>query len=183
VNHRSVDPAPPRKTNPLVWIVVGVLGLFLMAVIAMVAGGIFIAKKAGDMAANSKVSMEADMNAKALVLKGPDGTVRFGDSATLPDWLPVYPRAKAQSAGTQTSDSQESGMVMITTSDSPQKVIHFYQAAFKTAGITDAQNSSATLGGVVTAVVAGKSADGKRSARITATDGNTKVGITYAGKT
>jgi hypothetical protein len=204
-----------------------------MLVIAVVAGGLFIAKKAGDLAANpglaavklmvaanpeielvsaddangvvtirekktgktisvnfdqirngridfegdgQKVSMQADTKGNAVVLSAPGGAVRLGEGAKLPDWLPVYPGATAQSIGTQSSEAQESGMVVLTTSDPPKKVIEFYQGALNRAGITGATSG--------TGIVSGQTPDRKRSVQVTVTttEGKTTAGVTYASK-
>jgi hypothetical protein len=75
-------------------------------------------------------------------------------------------------------------MVMLTTSDSAQKVIEFYRAAFKKAGIMDVKSNSATVNGAVTGMIGGQTADEKRSAQVTVTtsDGKTNAAITYEGK-
>ena len=45
-------PAASKKTNPLVWVLVGILGLFLVIGMVVIAGGIFVAKKVQDAASN-----------------------------------------------------------------------------------------------------------------------------------
>jgi hypothetical protein len=236
-------PAPPtKKTNPIVWILAAVVGLFLLIGIAVVAGGLFLAKKASDMAANpglatmklmiaanpeielvssdedkgtvtirekktgkvltvnfdqiregklsfeqdgEKISMEASSKGNGVEIKGPEGTIQLGGDARLPDWLPAYPGAEAKAVGTQASTSKEqSGMVVFTTTDAPEKVLEFYQAALKKAGIADVSNTTATTSGKIAGMLSGKSEDNRRFAQVLfgTEEGKTSASITYTNK-
>lgn len=48
----NAAPGGPKKTSPLVWILGAIFGLILIAGIAVIIGGYFIAKKVGDYASN-----------------------------------------------------------------------------------------------------------------------------------
>jgi hypothetical protein len=236
------SPAPAKKSNALIWILVAVVGLFMLAGIVVVAGGLFLAKKASDMASNpgmaavklmvaanpevelvstnegrgtvtirekktgkvltvnfdqiregkltfeqdgEKVSMEASSKGDGVEIKGPDGTLRLGGDAKLPDWLPAYPGAQSKAVGTQASSSKEhSGMVVFTTTDPPEKVLEFYQAALKKAGIAEAANTTATTNGKLAGMLAGKSEDERRFAQVLfgTEEGKTSASITYTSK-
>src|SRR3954454_6834611 len=101
-------PAPPKKTSPILWIIVGILGFFMAAGLAIIAGGLFVAKKAHDAAVNpapatakikqGKLTFEGS-TPNGIDMTGSDGsTVQIGANAStkLPDWLPVYPGSSAQ---------------------------------------------------------------------------------------
>jgi hypothetical protein len=238
----SAPPDLPKKTNPLVWILAGVLGLFVLIAIVAIAGGLFLAKKASDMTANpglsavklmvaanpdvevvssdeakgtitirekktgkvvtvnfdeiedgritfqqdgEKVSIETSAKGEGVDIKGAGGTVRLGGDARLPDWLPAYPGATAKaSAAHSDSATEQSGMVVFTTSDAPQKVLDFYQDALKKAGITDLSNTTTTADGKLAGMLMGQSPDQRRSAQVLfgADDGKTSATITYSGK-
>src|SRR5687768_8244029 len=72
----SAPPDLPKKTNPLVWILAGVLGLFVLIAIVAIAGGLFLAKKASDMTANPGLSA-----VKLMVAANPDVEVVSSDEA------------------------------------------------------------------------------------------------------
>ena len=79
-----------RKTSPLVWILVGILGLFLLCVVGLVGAGIFVARNPGVVmgklitAANPDAEVvSTDMGAKTLRIRdkrtGKEVTVSFDD--------------------------------------------------------------------------------------------------------
>jgi hypothetical protein len=79
-----------RKTSPLVWVLVGVLGLFLLCVIGLISAGIFVAKNPGMVmgrlitAANPNAEVvSTDVGSKTLRIRdkrtGKEVTVSFDD--------------------------------------------------------------------------------------------------------
>lgn len=76
-----------KKTSPLVWILAGVLGLMILAGIAVVAGGFFLARKVQQATANPALA-----TAKILAAANPDieivssdddkGTVTFKEKSS-----------------------------------------------------------------------------------------------------
>ena len=68
------DP-PKKKISPLVWILVGLLGLFVVVALAAVAGGLFLAKKVHDVASNPAEA------ARLLVAANPDVEVVSTDDS------------------------------------------------------------------------------------------------------
>ena len=214
-------PVSPKKTNPLLWILAAVLGLFLLMVIAVVAGGLFVAKKVSDVASNPGLAavklmvaanpdielVSSDENkgtfrirekktgrvltvdfdqirSGKLVFEEDGQKVSLGGGMTLPDWLPVYPGAISNGFGTQTSGAEVTGMVVLTTSDSAQKVFDFYQNALKKAGITELTNTTTTAAGALTGTLVGRSSDERRSAQILfgVDQTNTSATITWSSK-
>jgi hypothetical protein len=77
-------PVQPKKTSPVVWIIVGVLGLVMVAGIVVIAGGLFVAKKVHDAASNpallaAKVMAAANPDVEILSSDDRNGTVTFKD--------------------------------------------------------------------------------------------------------
>ena len=232
-----------KKTNPLIWILAGVLGLFVLMSIVVMAGGLFLAKKASDAASNpalaavklmvaanpdveivssdeakgtltirekktgklvtanfdqlkngritfeqdgEKVSVEASSKDQGSVdIKGKDGVVSVGGDAKLPDWLPAYPGATAKAAGAHaTSPAEQSGMVVLTTSDEAEKVLSFYRDALQEAGITKAANTTTTSDGKLAGMLTGQSSDQRRTAQVLfgSNVGKTSITIPYSSK-
>jgi hypothetical protein len=78
-------PIPIKKTSPVVWIIVGVLGLVAVAGIVVIAGGLFLVNKAKDAAATNPALAAARLmamaNADVEIVSSDDrnGTVTFRD--------------------------------------------------------------------------------------------------------
>jgi hypothetical protein len=83
-SQQGPPPVPPKKTSPVVWIIVGVLGLVAVAGVVVIAGGLFLVNKAKDAAGNPALTA-----AKLMAMANPDveivssddrkGTVTFKD--------------------------------------------------------------------------------------------------------
>jgi hypothetical protein len=52
-SQQGPPPLPTKKTSPVVWIIVGVLGLVAVAGVVVIAGGLFLVNKAKDAAAKN----------------------------------------------------------------------------------------------------------------------------------
>jgi predicted peroxiredoxin len=78
-------PIPTKKTSPVVWIIVGVLGLVAVVGIVVIAGGLFLVNKAKDAAAANPALAAAKLmamaNADVEIVSSDDsnGTVTFRD--------------------------------------------------------------------------------------------------------
>ena len=121
---------------------------------------------------------------------GADGVVRMetpegertvygagGDAADLPDWIPAYAGGSApEVAYTRRGGGTNAGAYTFTTSDSPSRVIRFYEEALQAEGFEVVVHSAAE-GGLVTA-----SSDDGRTAQVTANreDDGTKVAVNFS---
>jgi hypothetical protein len=76
--------APKKKVSPVIWVLVGVVGLFLMLGIVVIAGGIFVAKKIADNPALAAATALAAANPDVEVVSNDPnlGTVTFRDKRT-----------------------------------------------------------------------------------------------------
>jgi hypothetical protein len=77
-------PVQAKKTSPVVWIIVGLLGLVMVAGIVVIAGGLFVAKKVRDAAGNpaltaARVMAAANPDVEILSSDDSKGTVTFKD--------------------------------------------------------------------------------------------------------
>ena len=99
-----------------------------------------------------------DVNA---TITGPDGEVvniasGAGADVTLPDGFSIYPGAANVSSTSVTSGDGGGALVMMTSADTPEKIIGYYRKQAEAAGVVI--NATAATNG--TQVIGGESADG-----------------------
>jgi hypothetical protein len=160
-----VPPAPAKKSNVLLWILIGVGGVFALIVVLVVAGGLFAVHK---------------IRQTNFELKSADGTVQFGGSAKVPTWVPDYPGSNPRNAFSAQGREGRSGTFVFKTRDSADHVTKFYRDQLEASGlaVTTVVNSGASQ--VLTAE------DGAKHHTVTVIAsgrGNeTSVNVTYANK-
>jgi hypothetical protein len=230
----AAAPAPPamapRKTSPIVWILVIVGGLFVLGGIAVVGTGLFVAHKVRQagldpdlMQRNPGLAVTkllAAVNPGVEVLNTDDGNGRItirdrktgkvmtmsfddakngrfsfsaedengktarmefgGSAAKLPSWIPAYPGSNPQVAVTASGDEGEGGTFNFNTSDSPEKVMQFYQDKFKDMGMQVTNFTGTSAGGMVT----GADDNNHRTLNVVVggSSGSTSVTVTYGRK-
>ena len=117
--------------------------------------------------------------------KGGKASVQFGgDAGKLPAWVPTYPGSNPKStySVTGTSSDGSGGNFTFTTSDSPSKVMEFYQDKIKDAGMKVNSTTTTPSGSMISAV------DESTQHTLVALVGNasgggeTTVNITYGSK-
>jgi hypothetical protein len=119
--------------------------------------------------------------------KGKESTIVTGAGAPkdLPAWLPVYPGATVE-GGVSTSSGEGSSQTFgITTADSADRVLAFYQDKLKNNGLTIQPATTVALGGQVsTGIVIADSPDKTRHVQVmvTTADNKTKASISYEEK-
>lgn len=128
---------------------------------------------------------EGGVNVTATDEKGQTSTFSAGagGEAKLPDWLPLYPGSSAQGAYDATTPEGRSAMAVVTTSDSPEKVLAFYEERLKAEGI-EVQKTTFENAGQTGGTVGGSTADQKRSVSIMVgtSEGKTQATVTFAEK-
>lgn len=88
-----------------------------------------------------------------------------GTPQNLPSWLPVYPGGTLSGTYDTNNDQGRTAAFTVTTKDDVNKVVDYYDAQLKGAGLTTEKNTydaNGQKGGTVT----GKSADDKRQASV-----------------
>jgi hypothetical protein len=161
-----VPPAPAKKSNVLLWILLGVGGFFALIIVVLLAGGLFIAHKA--------------RQSGGLQINSGDGTIQIGGAAKIPTWVPDYPGSKPQTAFSAQGKDGRSGTFMFKTPDSADHVTKFYRDQLEGSGlsVTAVVNSGASQ--VLTAE------DEAKHHNVTVMaggrGGETSVTVTYANK-
>ena len=107
-----------------------------------------------------------------------------GGAAKLPSWVPNYPGSNGQATfsvkGSDDNGSGEGGNYTFTTSDSPSKVMTFYQDKAKDLGLKVNVTASTNEGGMI---VATEEPSGRSLTVIVGSDAsNTTVNVTYGEK-
>jgi hypothetical protein len=119
--------------------------------------------------------------------KGKESTFVAGAGAPkdLPAWLPTYPGATVQGGFSSKSADATVQTFALNTTDSPDKVIAFYQDQLKNNGLTVLLPTTTAIGGQTTiASLTADSPDKKRHVQVfvqTAGD-KTKAAVTYIEK-
>ena len=221
-----------RKTSPLVWVLVIILGLFVLGGIVTVGAGMFFLHKARQAGLDPDLiqrnpglavgKMLAAVNPDVEVLSTDEGTGRItvrdkktgkvvtmtfddakrgkfsfsaqgddGKTASLeigagadklPSWVPTYPGAKVEGTFAMTGDSGEGngGSFGFSTSDTPEKVMSFYQDQLKELGIGVKMTTHTSEGGMILGADEGE----KRTLHVIVGNesGETKVQVMYGLK-
>jgi hypothetical protein len=158
---------PAKKSNVLLWILIGVGGFFALIVVAVFAGGLFLFHQARHAAGG-------------VQFNSGDGTIQIGGNAKVPTWVPEYPGSNPQTGFAAQGKDGRSGTFTFKTRDSADHVAKFYREQLEASGLTVATSVSSGSSQIITAedeakhhtvtVVAG----GKSS--------EATVSVTYASK-
>ena len=159
--------APPaKKSNVLLWVLVGIGGFFALIIVALLAGGLFLAHKV--------------KQAGHFELKTGDGTVQIGGAAKVPTWVPDYPGSNPQNAFSAQGKEGRSGTFVFKTKDSADQVAKYYRDQLEASGLTVAATVNSGKGQVISAE------DQGRERTVTVVVGGsvneTAVNVTYANK-
>jgi hypothetical protein len=117
--------------------------------------------------------------------KGEQATFTAGQGApqSLPSWVPTYSGGEVQGAYDATTVEGRSAMFTVTTGDSVDQVAEFYESQLKGNGL-NVQKNSMEANGEKTIILAGTSADDKRTATVTVSksDGKTQALVNFNEK-
>jgi hypothetical protein len=235
-----VPPAQPaagavpvqRKTSPLVWVLIVILGLFVLGGIVTVGAGMFFLHKArqagldpdlirrnpglavSKMIASANPDVEVlstDEGAGKITIRdkktgkvvtmtfddakkgrfsfsaqGDDGktaSLEIGNEADkLPSWVPAYPGANVEGTFAVKGGSGEGngGSFGFSTSDTPEKVMSFYQDKCKELGINIKMVTHVNKGGMILAADEGEAHS--LQVIVGSESGETKVQVIYGLK-
>jgi hypothetical protein len=170
-----------RKTSPVVWILVIVLGFFVLGGIAIVGMAAFVAHRARQAGLDFGRGRNGGITFQARGNDGKNARIEFGTSSKLPSWVPVYPGSDATAtfAIKASGDGGEGGNFTFTTSDSGSHVKEFYQNKFKELGMKVNLETTSDEAGMMIATDDGT--ENKRS--LTVVVGNDHSGLTTVNVT
>ena len=190
-------PAPAKKGNFLIWILVAFGAMFLLGALAVVGTGLFIAhrvRQAGiEYTKDGKLTVRKDGKESVVIassgdngsveIKSPDGTVKIGGGAAagkVPTWIPDYPGSDPQGTFTAQTNEGTSGTFAFKTKDPADKVANFYEDGFKSSGLKVTANFKSAAGAMLSAEDDAKMHSS--AVVIGAQGGETTVSITYNAK-
>jgi len=116
-----------------------------------------------------KMAVEAhgDGTAGSLEVKSGDASMRLGTgSEKLPDWIPAYPGSAPQGTFSMHDAKEASGSFQFSSTDSIERVVRYYEEAFKKTGMKVSTNSLQTDGKTGLTIVTADEATQKRKAMI-----------------
>jgi hypothetical protein len=119
-----------------------------------------------------------------LEVKSSEGSMKMGASSDkAPDWVPAYPGSSPKNAFSASSNGEQSGSFVFTTSDAVAKVLSFYSDGLKSKGF-EVSSMSTNSDGKDGGVVSGENKAEKKSLAVTigTEDGGTQVNVTYSFK-
>lgn len=201
-------PPAPKKSNVLLWVLLGIAGFFMLMVFVVVGGIFYLARNPATVltkmisASNPNVEVVSvnkgsqqitlrdkhtgktyqisfdDAKNGRFTMKGDEGTVTVGGEAKVPAWVPDYPGSNPQGAFAARGSQGEGGTFSFKTVDSTDKVTKFYRDQFQSLGLKINSETSLPTGAVLAAE------DEVRKHTVTVIvgteGGNTTVAVTYA---
>jgi uncharacterized protein YneF (UPF0154 family) len=122
-----------------------------------------------------KVDIQGEGEGGSMTIKGPDGSMQFGQGslANVPSWVPRYPGAQALGAFTSQQGGEEGGTFQLQCSGSVEEVAAFYEREMKSAGMKIQKTSMQGDKEVVMSVVG---TDEARQHTVSVTASNTDKG-------
>jgi hypothetical protein len=136
---------------------------------------VFDASKNGEEGGSIKVTNE----------KGEQATFTAGEGApkNLPSWVPIYSGGTVAGSYDATTAQGRSAAFTVTTADSLDQVVEFYESQLKATGLT-VQKSSFEGNGQKTVMLVGTTSDDKRNANvsISTSEGKTQALVNFNEK-
>jgi hypothetical protein len=244
-------PAAAGKRNPLMWVLVGCLGVMVIAGLIAAATGLFVVQKArqagidpdlmernpalaatkmltafnsdlevlsvnedrgiitvrekstgktvtmnfedvkkGKIVFTDERGEHVDLEARgdgeggSFTVSSKDGMLKAGSEWSPPDWLPVYSGARIESGVNSRSSGEESGAGYLSTGDSIEDVLKFYEEELRNDGFEVSRRMTAADGKNSVGTVTGESDQGKRHVNVvvTSADGASKIHLSFSVK-
>jgi hypothetical protein len=148
VGQATPPAATARKTSPIVWVLVIVLGFIVLCGLGAATVGFMVTHRL------HQAGVSFDRTRGGFAIEGRNGRVEFGSEGSLPSWVPGYPSSTAKFA-VRAQDTngrrEEGGEFTFTTSDSASQVLSFYRDRCKEQGMTVNLSAATDEGGTVVA--------------------------------
>ncbi len=114
--------------------------------------------------AEGESSMEVGQ--EGIKITGPEGqTYQTGVAESVPDWVPAYPSGTTQPGYSATTGEGRQAAFTVTTTDSVDQVLSFYEERLRAAGLT-VEKSEMSAGDQRSGTVMAKNADDSRQVNV-----------------
>jgi len=121
--------------------------------------------------AEGETSME--MGEQGVKITGPEGqtTFQMGGAGNLPEWMPAYPNGTTEPGYSTTTPEGRQAAFTVTTTDSVDQVLRFYEEKLRAAGLT-VEKAEMTAGDQRSGTVTGRTADDSRAVSVMVSSGD-----------
>jgi|SRR6185312_3018656 len=137
-------PPPASGIKPILWILGIVLGLLLIAGIAVIGTGLWVAHRI-----HNAVSVTTGPDGKSgIELHTKDGDIRLGAGtrARIPHWVPVYSGAHPTVNFSAEGEKGEGGSYSFRTDDTPDQVTAYYRTELTAEGMEITEQGTGVTG-------------------------------------
>jgi len=130
----------------------------------------------------AEINAHAEGDKGSFEIKSSEGSMSFGTDSKTPDWLPAYPGTTPKGVFSTHTDKGSGGTFTLTTNDSTDQVVKYYEDALKKAGLKTSTTSMQAGGQGSLSMISGEDSATKRKAMVTVSpsDGATGVSITFS---
>jgi hypothetical protein len=147
---------PPKKSNVLLYVLVGCGGLFVLGLIVTGIAG-FVLYKSGKEFAKNQPRIEKTRTTTTTSKPSPtDSEPGSGGSRTggkslsgAPSWVAIYPGATVENQFSTTSGDSKSGGCTLKTDESVSSVLDFYEEHMKSEGLKVTKTTSGSAQTIV----------------------------------
>lgn len=124
-----------------------------------------------------------DHGTGSMTITSKEGTMKFGggDGSQVPDWVPTYPGARADSFSNVVANGERSGSFSIRTADSAESVLAFFQSKLEAGGYQVDRTTYETNGALAGSLLA-RSNGRAVNVTVAAQEGETEGVVTYSEK-
>jgi len=131
-----------------------------------------------------EVSIQGDDASGSFTMKSKDGTLRGSAQWSPPGWIPVYTGAKVEGGANVDSPEEDAGAGYLSTPDSIEKVLEFYENALKSHGFQVSKAIESPDGESNMGTLSATDEGSKRfmSLIVMPADGATRIHITFSVK-
>lgn len=131
-----------------------------------------------------KEAVTMETSEKGVEIQSKEGSLRIGTGGAAPAWVPVFAGAKPEGTFYNKSKEGEAGSFHFVTKEPPERVLSWYDAELKKAGMKTTSNAVQQDGRTTGGMANGQAPDGKRTVTVVAgsSDEGTSVTVTFNEK-
>ncbi len=131
-----------------------------------------------------KDAVTLETTEKGVTIQSKEGSMQIGAGGRPPAWVPVFAGANPEGTFYNRSQEGEAGSFHFVTKEPPERVLSWYDAELKKAGMRTTSNAVQQDGRTTGGMANGQAPDGKRTVTVVAgsSDEGTSVTVTFNEK-